>query len=507
MLLAAVPAARAEVVIDIEATELQILGFEGGNVETIDVEGQAFAKALRLTIDQPTDPVWDRQVRLAPVPGEILKGDVVRGHVFLRGQGQQPTVNVSLERNEPTWDGLTFLQPKLRREWTKVPFDITANKDYPDGSVAFVVQLGTTRQIVEVGGVFIENVTADGRAKAKAQPADDATGEAADLPEISEAFRAHIDDEAKQAKLPDDAALMIVGDAAHLDAPGASQQASRKVVDAEDQSFAEAMRVDLTESQPNPWDAYIKTHENALPIAKGDVIYGVYFVRADSDDESATGEYRSYLQRDVGDWTMIHQGGGTPGSKWSRRTFKTVANDDFDAGTVNYVFQMGSKAQGLEVGGLAIWNLGKDADIDALPVSRIYYNGQDPDAAWRAEAAARIDKVRKADLTVKVVDADDNPVQGADVRVELDRHAFGFGTWLSIYGPLLDEDANGEQYRDIVLNHFNRVTTPCYSAQTWGWPDPETRQRNIQYLEWASEQDVDIRAHTVLWSQWDRLPD
>ena len=43
-------------------------------------------------------------------------------------------------------------------------------------------------------------------------------------------------------------------------------------------------------------------------------------------------------------------------------------------------------------------------------------------------AAARIEQHRKGDLTVRMVDAAGEPIQGADVQVQMKRHAFGFGS-------------------------------------------------------------------------------
>ncbi|MEM8783247.1 MAG: endo-1,4-beta-xylanase [Planctomycetota bacterium] len=319
-------------------------------------------------------------------------------------------------------------------------------------------------------------------------------------------YTAYAATEAAEARLPEDARLMIVGDVEAFDGPGAAAEATLSIIDVAGQPFDRAVRVELTKVQSRPWDALIKTPSNHAAIEAGDVIFGVFYVRADSDDESATGSYQSFLQRDVGEWEGLSESGGLPGGAWSRRVFRAQAERDYPAGTVNYVFQMGTKVQALEVGGFAAWNLGPDADLEALPVSRVYYLGQEPDAAWRGPAQERIEQIRKANLTVKVVDAEGRPVEGADVHIELDRHAFGFGTWLGIYGPLLDETPDGVKFREIVTTYYNRLTTPVYPAQTWGWPDPKVRARNLRYMKWATDTGFPTRAHVVLWSAWDRLP-
>lgn len=325
-----------------------------------------------------------------------------------------------------------------------------------------------------------------------------------------EGYKAYVAAEAEKANLPPDAHLMIVGDVDSFWGPGNAEEtgaATFRIIDVENQPFDRAARVDLAKVQPMPWDAMIKTPSINAPIRAGDVVYGVFYVRADADDESATGTYRSYLQQDIEDnWDSISESGGNPGGAWSRRVFKARAKKNFDPGVVNYAFQMGTKVQALEVGGFAAWNLGHDADMDALPVSRVSYIGQDPDAAWRAPAWERIDQHRKANLTVRVVDADGQPVENAEVRVHLDNHKFGFGTWAGAFGSLLDDNEDGQNLRRIMTTYYNRLSTPIYPAESWGWPNPEIRERYLRYMKWTTDTGFPVRAHVLLWSAWERLP-
>ena len=79
------------------------------------------------------------------------------------------------------------------------------------------------------------------------------------------------------------------------------------------------------------------------------------------------------------------------------------------------------KAQTLELGGIAILNLGQGIDPNALPFTPIAYPGQEADAPWRKAAAERIDKIRKGDLTVHVVGADGKPLAGYGIAFPTSR--------------------------------------------------------------------------------------
>ena len=69
--------------------------------------------------------------------------------------------------------------------------------------------------------------------------------------------------------------------------------------------------------------------------------------------------------------------------------------------------------------------------MPSCPITKLGYQGSEPDAAWRKAAEARIEQIRKGDLTVAVKDAAGKPVRNAEVAVRMKKHAFLFGTAVS----------------------------------------------------------------------------
>src|SRR4051812_32183009 len=96
------------------------------------------------------------------------------------------------------------------------------------------------------------------------------------------------------------------------------------------------------------------------------------------------------------------------------------------------------------------------------------YKGREADAPWRKEAQARIDKFRKADLSIVVNDATGKPVSGADVSIKMKRHAFSWGAATRIplvvekstlkLGPGLSTPDKSalNKYQEILPSLFNR---------------------------------------------------
>jgi endo-1,4-beta-xylanase len=144
-----------------------------------------------------------------------------------------------------------------------------------------------------------------------------------------------------------------------------------------------------------------------------------------------------------------------------------------------------------------------NVDEKKLPFNEIRYPGEEPDAPWRRAARERIEKHRKGDLAVEVRDAAGRPVAGAEVRVRMKRHAYGFGTFLE---PLtVGEGPDADRMREWTLRLFNRCTTPIYWAD-WGWANPQTRERYHRMAQWARDNGLETRGHVIIYPSFQFMP-
>jgi GH35 family endo-1,4-beta-xylanase len=125
--------------------------------------------------------------------------------------------------------------------------------------------------------------------------------------------------------------------------------------------------------------------------------------------------------------------------------------------------------------------------------------------AWERQAERRIDRHRKGDFVVRVVDGAGRPVDGAEVAVEMTRHAFPFGTAIS--SRRLAETTDNDPYRTWILKLFNRgVPENCHKWRMQ--EDPNWRARAELLTEWCNAHDLSIHAHVMIWStiKWGALP-
>ena len=79
-----------------------------------------------------------------------------------------------------------------------------------------------------------------------------------------------------------------------------------------------------------------------------------------------------------------------------------------------------------------------------------------------------IEKYRKGDMTISVVDENGNAVPNAKIKINQIKHEFKFGANLFMLDEL-ENDKKNQLYKNYFKNAFNMATLPFY----WGSIEPE----------------------------------
>ncbi len=131
------------------------------------------------------------------------------------------------------------------------------------------------------------------------------------------------------------------------------------------------------------------------------------------------------------------------------------------------------------------------------------------DPAVDARIAENIERYRKGDLAIELVDAAGKPVAGATVEAAQTGHEFLFGCNAFVLGQLETAEQN-RKYEEGFLRLFNFATVPFYwegtepargelryqeagSRDMWRRPPPD------RYLPWAEKHGVTLKGHPLLW--------
>ena len=280
-----------------------------------------------------------------------------------------------------------------------------------------------------------------------------------------------------------------------------------------DQSFSLASRF-ITKDRANPWERNVRCYTERA-IAKGDVLLLVVWIRS-LDAERGQGQLEAIFEEIEAPYSKSLLKSILPSDDWQQWFVPFEAEMDYPRGAARFQVNMGSQAQEIELGGLALLNYGNVYTMEDLPQSTYNrdYEGRDPNAPWRTEAEARIEQHRKAAMQVRVVDAEGHPVEGAEVTVRMRRHAFGFGTAVAasrMFGTSPDDAMYREKLEDVTSKGRTFSTAVLENALKWPtWEDPHwpgTKEQVVGVVSWLKERGMTVRGHNLIWPTWQYMPE
>jgi len=255
------------------------------------------------------------------------------------------------------------------------------------------------------------------------------------------------------------------------------------------------------EACSSPFSAQVEI-ENSQPIHQGDILWAHFYMRT-TKSELESGEGRiQFIVENASTFDKSAMFTAVAATEWKEFMFPFVAKESYQPGGANMLFRIGYQRQNVEIAGLEVKNYGGIVALADLPATKpdYTYAGMKPSAPWRAEAQRRIEKYRKSQLSIKVVDASGHPVKGAKVEVAQTKHAYWFGS--AVEARLL-AGAGDEKYREAILKSFNLVTF----QNDLKWPRwIADRSTPLAAAQWCHEHGVALRGHNLVWPSWHRLP-
>jgi len=240
----------------------------------------------------------------------------------------------------------------------------------------------------------------------------------------------------------------------------------------------------------------IAKHERVLAIIKARVV-----------GDAAAGEVLAKLQLSTAPYTSF---GNTLGvdihREWTEQPVTFIASDDIPAHKAEVVLLCGQKEQSIEVESIRVLKYPATTDVSTFPRAKLRkrsYAGREADAPWRKAAMERIEKHRKADLSMIVTGDDGKPVANTEVKLTLHRHAFGFGSAV-VAKRFSSESKDDNRYREIIDRLFSIVVFEN-DLKDGNWsPDFDEKrkaQRNAELdraFAWIAERHIPVRGHYLM---------
>ena len=274
-----------------------------------------------------------------------------------------------------------------------------------------------------------------------------------------------------------------------------------KKVRVEGMPFSDAYQVDVTE-EPDINYAYGFSAIGKADISQGDIVLVSITMRNINSayDENNCSVELVYEQRES-PWDKFLRATISAGQTWSTYYAYFTAKQDLKAKDMKMVIRLGGRPQLFEIGDFTMTNYKKSVTAEQMPAASYdKYEGIEPDAPWRKEADERIEKFRKGDMKVKVLDENGSPVSDAKVKINMTNHEFEFGSvlWTA------PEFSNMKEYFEVLKDNFNTLVI----GNELKWPHFETKtERSMAIAKWAIDNDFKLRGHTLVWDHTKHMPD
>ncbi len=183
--------------------------------------------------------------------------------------------------------------------------------------------------------------------------------------------------------------------------------------------------------------------------------------------------------------------------------YKLGANNSalWPASGSSIVIQVGDAPQTIQIADFSITYYGKTVDIKTLDPDVASYHGIEEDAVWRKEANRRIEKYRKEDVIVDVVDPSGKPIQGAEIIVKQTDNEFMFGVEVC-KDEILDLDLSTEIGRlmDGAMDSFNAAVCGLEMKAEKMLQDDGVN--GIKMTNEFLERGMRMRGHVFWWELW-----
>ena len=259
-------------------------------------------------------------------------------------------------------------------------------------------------------------------------------------------------------------------------------------------------RCEIFETPESPWTFSLRFLVDR-PVEKGEVLLLEFRARTVSaKTESGLGALGPMFETSEPPYVKSLNQRVELGLAWRDYSLPFRCVESRDAGKSAIVFFLGYLPQTVEIADVKLSSFGKNFDASTLRNSEPRYKGAEPDAPWRKAAQERIEKIRKGDLTLQIVDADGKPVPNAAVEIRQTRSAFGWGTAV-VAGRILAQGSDADAYRDFLVKYCNRAVFEN-DLKWFGWQNRRNRADVFRALDWLDERQIDVRGHCLVWPSW-----
>jgi len=405
---------------------------------------------------RPGGNPWDIGLHVAST-NSISKGAKVSIRAWIRSD-RSSTIALIYEQASQPFAKFINKEIDLSSDWTEYKVEGVADQNYDPGGAQFTIFLGYGSGSMEIGDVRVETV--------------------------GEPFH-------PVSLVPSN--RLSNGE---ISGWAPTKLSSFTSVDANQPRFAHAVQATYSvNSGDNPWDESLHVPSIAK-VTRNHTIY----IRAWLRSSTSSMVSLIFEQAAPPNSKFIDEGIGlTP--EWKEYRVAGISDVSYGPGEAQLTVFLGYKSGAVEIGDIQVEDIGIKP-IQTLPLTISYYR-KAPSDAWRAPALERIEKYRKGDLNIRVVDKHGRPVPGVSVHVDQVQQEFRFGSAVPA-ALLVDKSANGDRFRATVQRLFNTITFE--NDLKWTQLTPKDYTDVDAAYKWLDARGFRVRGHNLVWGSYRVLP-
>jgi GH35 family endo-1,4-beta-xylanase len=123
------------------------------------------------------------------------------------------------------------------------------------------------------------------------------------------------------------------------------------------------------------------------------------------------------------------------------------------------------------------------------------------EAPWRKKARERIERYRKARMTIQTLDSNGMPAPGVEVSIKLLRHAFHFGGVITVNAFSRNEAAHKKAFSEMGFNSAGFCNSLKYKL------NKGKGKKNVKdIIKWLRSKNIYVRGHCLIWPGCGHLP-
>jgi len=130
----------------------------------------------------------------------------------------------------------------------------------------------------------------------------------------------------------------------------------------------------------------------------------------------------------------------------------------------------------------------------------------DEEATLLAQASERVESIRKGDIMLHILNADDQAMPNVQVSVKQTHHDFPFGCNIYAFDGGKTE-AERETYRRRFAELFNFATLGFYWRSYESVKGQQQYERTERVLAWCEANGIKAKGHPLVWSNRAGIPD